>query len=172
VPEFEQRFDEYGRGRVHDLGIFGATSAGDSLFVGVEEKVDESFGPRVQEVYLKAKARQITGESTKAPERIEGLLARHFVTPDPGMFDVRYQLLYGTAGTLAVGADVSVFYIAVFRTPLYDESIAAANFQDYENFIRRIEASPIQLSDDAAMAHEARIDGERLVCVHEVFAFE
>jgi len=44
IPEHEVRFDEYGRGRVHDVGIFGNTDSGESVFVGVEAKVDESFG--------------------------------------------------------------------------------------------------------------------------------
>lgn len=35
VPEHEIRFDEFGRGRVHDVGIFGAAASGQSVFVGV-----------------------------------------------------------------------------------------------------------------------------------------
>jgi hypothetical protein len=71
IPEMEIRFDQYGRGRMHDLGIYGRTASGKSLFVGVEAKVDEPFGALAREAYLGAKARQIAGESTNAPERIE-----------------------------------------------------------------------------------------------------
>ncbi|MCG8371487.1 MAG: hypothetical protein MJA32_13380 [Proteobacteria bacterium] len=117
VPEFEQRFDSFGRGRVHDLGVFGKVGDGRSLFVGVEAKVDESFGPTVRDAYLQSKASQIIGTSTNAPERIEQLLALHFSEPDRSMFDVRYQLLYATAGTVAAGADISVLYVVVFKTP-------------------------------------------------------
>ncbi|WP_405243203.1 DUF6946 family protein [Lentisalinibacter salinarum] len=169
IPEFEQRFDEYGRGRVHDLGIFGSTADGRKLFIGVEAKVDESFGPRVQEAYLQARAKQIIGQATKAPERIEGLLKQHFQEPDLAMFDVRYQLLYGTVGTLAAGADISVFFVAVFRTPLYDESIGADNYRDYVHFMQRIQAEPLPVADKGALAHQASIDGKRLYCVHESF---
>ena len=101
VPEYETRFDDYGRGRVHDLGIFGRTASGESLFVGLEAKVDETFGSTVRDAYLAAKTKQIAGKSTNAPDRIEKLLASHFPKPKISMFDVRYQLLYATAGTLS-----------------------------------------------------------------------
>ena len=52
VPEQEKRFDAYGRGRMHDLGITGSTAAGQSLFVGVEAKVDETFGPTIEEAVM------------------------------------------------------------------------------------------------------------------------
>lgn len=39
-PEYEARFDSYGHGREHDLGIFGKTASGKKIFVGVEAKVD------------------------------------------------------------------------------------------------------------------------------------
>ncbi|WP_163341008.1 hypothetical protein [Desulfopila sp. IMCC35008] len=89
--------------------------------VGVEAKVDETFGPTVQDYYLAAKAKQITGSSTNAPQRVEKLLSMHFTKPKVSMFDIRYQLLYTTAGTLAAGADVSALYVAVFISKLYDK---------------------------------------------------
>lgn len=169
IPEYEVRFDEYGRGRVHDLGIFGETASGKSIFVGLEAKVDETFGAMLKDVYLQAKARQITGVSTNAPERIENLLAAHFSAPDPAMFNVRYQLLYATAGTIAEKADISVLYVAVFKTPLYDETIGASNYRDYVHFVNKVGAQPIKLSDKGADAHEMQLANRRLVCLHEYF---
>lgn len=169
VPEYEQRFDQYGRGRVHDLGIFGQLDDGRSVFVGVEAKVDESFGATVHDSYLQSKANQITGTSTKAPERIEQLLAMHFSVPDVSMFDVRYQLLYATAGTLAANADISLLYVVVFKTPLYDESIGANNYRDYIHFVNKVGGQPLALDDKGAIAHEVVLDDRRLVCIHEYF---
>ena len=169
MPEYEVRFDGYGRGRVHDLGIFGETASGKSIFVGLEAKVDETFGAMLKDVYLQAKARQITGVSTNAPERIEKLLAAHFSAPDPAMFNVRYQLLYATAGTIAEKADVSVLYVAVFKTLLYDETIGASNYRDYVHFVNKVGAQPIKLSDKGADAHEMQLANRRLVCLHEYF---
>lgn len=169
VPEFEQRFDAFGRGRVHDMGIFGQVADGRSLFVGVEAKVDESFGPTVHDSYLQSKANQITGTSTNAPERIEQLLALHFHKPDTAMFDVRYQLLYATAGTLAAGADISVLYVVVFKTPLYDESIGADNYRDYIHFVNKVGGAPVTLAEKSAIAYTLDLDGRELTCVHEYF---
>ena len=169
VPEHEVRFDEYGRGRVHDIAIFGETLEGESVFVGVEAKVDETFGPTVLDRYLKAKAEQIAGTSTKAPERIEQLLAKHFQEPDPSMFDIRYQLLHATAGTLAVGADISVLFVAVFKTALYNESLGADNYRDYIQFMGKVGASPLKLPSKEALAHELVLEEKRLVCLYEHF---
>ena len=169
VPEFEQRFDQYGRGRVHDLGLFGQTADGRTVFVGVEAKVDETFGATVHDAYLQAKANQITGKSTNAPERIEQLLALHFAEPSPTMFEVRYQLLYATAGTLAVNADIAVLYVVVFKTPLFDESIGASNYYDYIHFVNKVGGRPVPLGDKGAIAHEIILGDRPLVCMHEYF---
>jgi len=169
LPEMEVRFDQFGRGRTHDLGILGRTVSGRSLFVGVEAKVDEPFGALVREAYLSAKARQIAGESTNAPERIEQLLKLHFRIPDPSMFEVRYQLLYATAGTLAAAADVSVLYIVVFKTPLYSEIVSAENYRDYVDFMVKVGAEPLQLPTKEARAHKFVLGGKELVCLYEKF---
>ena len=169
VPEYEQRFDEYGRGRVHDLGIFGTTADGQSVFVGLEAKVDEPFGAFVLDTYLGAKARQIVGESTNVPKRIEKLLDLHFTTPDVSMFDLRYQLLYATAGTLAANADVSILYIVVFKTPLFDEVISADNYRDYIRFVNKVGGRPVKLNDKGVIAHRMVLGGKDLVCLHEYF---
>ncbi|RZO86373.1 MAG: hypothetical protein EVA65_05465 [Oceanococcus sp.] len=169
VPEYEQRFDQYGRGRVHDLGVFGRTESSQRLFVGVEAKVDEPFGASALDSYLSGKAKQIVGISTKGPERIEQLLALHFKEPDPTMFDVRYQLLYATAGTLAAEADVHVMYVIVFKTPLYDESVGAENYRDYIQFMDKVGAKGLRLPTKEAIGHVLDLKGQELVCLHEYF---
>ena len=71
ISEYEQKFDDFrGRGRIHDLGIFGQTESGKSLFVGVEAKVDEPFGPFVHDAYLSAKAKR-----WRQRRRLPGLLS-------------------------------------------------------------------------------------------------
>lgn len=169
IPEHEIRFDSFGHGRMHDLGIYGRTASGKSLFVGVEAKVDEPFGALVRDVYLEAKARQIAGESTNAPERIENLLKMHFDKPDQAMFGIRYQLLYATAGTLAAGADISVLYVVVFRTPLYSETTSAENYRDYVDFLSKTGASHVKLPGKEAHVHRLFLRGKELLCIHEHF---
>jgi hypothetical protein len=169
VPEFEVRFDDFGRGRVHDIAIFGSTVSGKRLFVGVEAKVDEPFGATVRDTYLTAKARQIAGEATNTPERIENLLKRHFTRPDISMFDVRYQLLYATAGTLAERADIWVLYVVVFKTPLYNETTSAENYRDYVDFMSKVGATAVKLSSKEAHGHKLSLQGKELICLHEHF---
>jgi len=135
----------------------------------VEAKVDEPFGLSIRDAYLGAKVKQIFGESTKVPERIEKLLRLHFSKPDVSMFDILYQLLSATAGTLAALADISVFYIVVFKTLLYDEFVGAENYRDYVNFINNIGGKLMRHCDEEALAHELIIGGKRLVCIHECF---
>lgn len=167
TPELEIRFDQFGRGRVHDLGIYGRTEAGQTLFVGVEAKVDESFGALVRDTYLAAKARQGGGNSTNVPKRIEQLLKLHFTGMDAGMCDVRYQLLYATMGTLAANADRSVLYIVVFKTRLYSDTIGAENSQDYVDFMRQIGATSLQLSNKKVRGYKVVLGGKELVCLYE-----
>jgi hypothetical protein len=168
IPEYEQRFDAFGHGREHDLGIFGSTSAGKSVFVGLEAKVDETFGALVKDAYSAAKAKESSGKKTNAPERIEQLLALHFAEPTPAMWDVRYQLLYATAGTLAAEADISVLYVMVFRTELYDAAIGKCNERDYLDFIE-LAGGKALLQDGDAHLHELMLGGRRLFCRHESF---
>jgi len=157
---------------VHDLAIFGKTATGKTVFVGVEAKVDEPFGATVHDVYLTAKAKQMAGESTNAPERIEALIKLHFPKPDISVFDIRYQLLYATAGTLAAGADVSVLFVVVFKTPLYSEMLSAENYRDYVHFLGRVKAEPLKLSSKEAQGHKLVLQGKDLIFLHERFELE
>ena len=171
VPEYEVRFDKFGRGRVHDLAMFGRAQNGQTVFIGVEAKVDETFGPTVHDYYLAAKAKQITGISTNAPKRVEQLLSMHFTKPNVSMFDVCYQLLYATAGTLAAGADISVLYVAVFKTDLYDKTIGASNHKDYLKFLSEIDAHPFPPDHNSGnlSIHQTLLQGKKLTCIHEHF---
>jgi hypothetical protein len=167
IPELEITFDKYGKGRVHDLAIEGVTQSDSTLFVGVESKVDESFGNMIADVYLDAKARQIAGESTKAPERIEDLLGLHFSTPDRHVFNLRYQLLYATQGTIAAGANKSVLYILVFKTALYDDLKGIDNFRDYITFLNALNAEELECSRQYSRVHRLLIGGQELISIYE-----
>jgi hypothetical protein len=169
VPEMEQRFDAYGRGRMHDLGITGWTAAGKSLFIGVEAKVDESFGPTINEAFAKASKAKENNPRSNARNRIEDLLALHFPDSDTAYNKLRYQLLYATAGTLAAGKDVSILYIAVFKTQSFNEEIGASNHEDYLRFLEKAGAQPLPVSGKNIDAHELTLNGKRLICVHEHF---
>ena len=171
VPEYEVRFDRYGKGRFHDLGILGKTASERSLFVGVEAKVDETFNEYVGDVWRKATQLLERGGNTNQPQRIQELCARFKGAPriTEDSSDIRYQLLYSAAGTVDAGADVSVFYVAVFRGDAYDASIGESNHQDYLRFIECAGGEPIGPDGRGASAHLFMLGDKRLVSIYEYF---
>ena len=175
TPEYLARFDSYpGNPSNLDLGITGRVGQlplKQSLFVGLEAKVDETFGSTVGNRLSSAMKLRKAGKSTNAPERVKDLLSNYFsvnVPPDSSRFaDIRYQLLTGAAGTVAVRSNVSVFYILVFRTSLYDERKGWANRLDYERFIEATRAKPLMRDEKGFQADDLKLRGKRLVCVYD-----
>ena len=172
IPEKQIRFDGYGRGRFHDLAIYGAADSDKSLFVGLEAKVDEGFGPIIQDQLKDARKQLNSNPRSKAFRRIRSLPARY--SPSLGldsMRDIRYQLVHGTAGTVSAMQsngdpyDFHVFYVLVFRTSLFDEQVGRENHQDYQRFIDRVGGSDI---DNTGMeAHSLTMDNKPLTCIYE-----
>ena len=173
IPEYEVRFDRYGKGRFHDLGIFGRTKSDKSLFVGVEAKVDESFGRYVSDEWQEAKELVRHGKPTFRPQRIRGLCAKFHGGPGiPTDPNIRYQLLYGTAGTTCVGKEISVFYVAVFLTDDYDHSIGESNRRDYRQFIEWAGGRPIGDDGLGASFHQLTVGDRPLISIYEHFTSE
>ncbi len=170
VPEHKVRFDKYRKRRAHDLGIFGKTDSGKSLFVGVEAKVDESFGNYyVSKEWARANKRKTDGKRTKKPERIQELCARFGPSITEKSDDIPYQLLYSVAGTVDEIADLSVFYVAVFRTYAYDAGEGKKNHEDYRRFVDCAGGEPIPTDDDGVEVHVLEVGGKRLHAIHEYF---
>jgi len=147
--EYEVKFDKYpGTGRTHDLGIWGETNSNKTIFVGVESKVDELFNETVKEVYIKNKVKELNGEKTNTPKRIENLLKRNFNNITEKQFEIRYQLLYSTVGTIDAredkkSADIPIFLIIIFKSKAYDPEKGNKNYDDFRHFINEINAQEI-----------------------------
>ena len=172
MPEYLARFDCYkGNPSNLDLGITGRVGSKSSLFIGVEAKVDEPFGPTVCSRYRAAIKTRDSGKSTNADKRTVDLLSHYFSeTNDPlssKFASVRYQLLTATTGTVAVGKDVSVFYVLVFKTCKYDECRASANLQDYEKFMQAAGGKLLVQDGEGFHAHELTLSGKRLTCIYD-----
>ena len=104
------------------------------------------------------------------PQRIRELCARFDGGPEiTEDADIRYQLLYGTAGTVCAGMDVSVFYVAVFLTDDYDSSIWESNYQDYRKFIEQAGGKPTKNDGAGASSHLLTVGGRSLVSIYEYF---
>ena len=179
TPEYLAKFDSYpGNPSNLDLGVTGHVerlTLSTSLFVGVEAKVDETFGGTVRSRYSSAMKRREAGKSTNAPERVKGLLSKYFSvqrSPDYSRFaNIRYQLLTGTAGTVAAPGEVSMFYILVFRTSMYDERRGLSNLQDYESFVEAAHGKLLTRDGKKFRADELELVGKRLVCVYDYVDF-
>lgn len=142
-PEYEARFDHYGHGREHDLAIWGTTKSGKKLFVGIEAKVDEPFGDTIEMVQNNATVKLKRGEKTNAHNRIEELLVYNFNKIEQDDYKLKYQLLFSTAGTLCVEADIHILLILVFKKGNYDKDKVANNYNDFVRFMKRADAKNI-----------------------------
>ena len=188
IPEYEVRFDEFrGKGRHHDLGIKAKTiKTKESVFIGVEAKVDEEFGGKISDEYLTSIASKLSGTNTKKPNRIERLLVQNFGEKiNKSHFNLRYQLLHATVGTLAANKndkqeddtsefyDISVFYVVVFDTSDYDDEKGKANKKDFDKFIKEIKAKKcLSVGDNNAEVYKATIDGKELILIYETIKLE
>ena len=137
VIECNCSFDRYPTPRRHDMGIWGKTVRGKRLFIGIEAKVDESFGPTVSEAISESIAYRDQHPKSKRFDRITELCHSFGVTTEQaGQF--RYQLFHYAAGTASVpGIDIHIMLTLVFKTSEYDESKGSQNKLDYEKFVER-----------------------------------
>ena len=176
TPEFRASFDSYrGNPSNLDLGIFGRVGSNSSLFVGLEAKVDEPFGYKTYDRYRKAICELKCNPRSQAHRRIKALLSRYFAeTCDPcysRFSDIGYQLLTGTAGTIARNKDVSVFYILVFMTCKYNKCKGQDNQRDYEKFIEATNGKVLKDSENFR-AHKITIAEKPLICIYHYISLD
>jgi hypothetical protein len=166
VPESRMKFDGYGKQREHDLAIRGTSHSQKEIFIGVEAKVDEPFAKTIGEAYLSARTKELNGKGTNVPKRIEQLLKRFFPELKTKYFNLRYQLFYATAGTLADKANISIFLILVFKTDSYKEYDGKKNCADYIQFIRSVNAKKIESNRKYLNIHELQIGEQSLYSIY------
>lgn len=144
-PEFETRFDKFGRGRKHDLLIIGEKE-NKIVLISIEAKVDESFGnDTVGTYYTKAIIKRLNGTITKVPSRIEGLIQALFKRPYPSkIIHLQYQLLHAVAGTLTEAkkrdAAKAIFIVHTLRASSMNAKKNKINDANLDNFVDVISA--------------------------------
>ncbi len=174
TPEFRAPFDSYRGPSNLDLGIFGRVGSRSSLFVGLEAKVDEPFGDKtVCERYQAASRELSRNPRSRALDRVRNLLSQYFAdTDDPcdsRFSNLGYQLLTGTAGTVARQKNVSIFYVLTFITREYDQRKGQDNRLGYEKFIEATNGRTLTSDRDGSCAHELTVGGTRLICIYDYF---
>ena len=138
-PEHESALDKFGKGRQHDLVIYG-TAGGRRVVLCIEAKADETFGLTIGEELDRVPRRNAKG-TFRLPQRIEALCRRVFGrTIDDELRALRYQLLHGIAGAMieAAQADVGAFIVHEFVPPTGPTLQSKRNHADLEGFVRTL----------------------------------
>jgi len=163
IPELETRFDKYNHGREHDLGIWGTTDSGKSIFVGVEAKVDEEFNNKIFESYIAAKTKELNGEKTNAPKRIEKLIERSFEKVQRKHWNLMYQLFYTLFGTIDAlnngkKSDIPIMLVIVFKSNLFNDVKGKDNHKEYTDFIKEFLPEQIFCEDKNTEIHKLIVE--------------
>ena len=135
--EFACQFDKYNGPRKQDIGIWGKTKSGRRFFVGVEAKVNETFGNALKDERQEAVKEKEKNDRSNKVDRIDELCHR-FGCDWAEIPEIRYQLLHFTAGTACVkDVDVCIMLTIVFHTDSYNEKTGQNNKDDYNMFMEK-----------------------------------
>jgi hypothetical protein len=168
-PEARVSFDtRRGEPRNADLVIIGHDDYGP--FAGsVEAIADETFDQRVSEVLDAALERTVANPRSGGVERVVELV-RGLVPPrvpdSVSIGDLRYQLLTGVAGTLALAAEHhaarAVFIVHVFETDKTSSRRLEANANDANQFVRRLSSGAVSNLEDGVLVGPIHVRGAAL----------
>lgn len=147
--EYESKFDKYkGHGRMHDLAIFNEN---DSYFIGIEAKVDETFGDTIFESYAKGLNSKKGNSSSNKAQRVLELIKRFYkqkkLSDKDEIGNYRYQLLTYLAGSLAENAKLVLMPILVFHTKEFPIKNNSTNKHDYINFMHSLSFKEAQTEE-------------------------
>ena len=168
-PEARVSFDtQRGEPRIADLVISGHDEHGP--FAGsVEAKADETFGQLLSEVLDAALERTVANPRSGGVERVVELVRAlvPFRAPDTvSVGELRYQLLTGVAGTLALAAERrverAIFIIHVFETEKTSSRRLAANAKDTDQFVHRLSSGAVTRLDDGVLVGPIQVRGMAL----------
>ena len=132
-------FDKHPRPRIQDLAIWGHAD-GKKIFIGVEAKVDESFGAvSLSQQRAKVAKKKEDGMSTEADQRLNELI-RDFLGNDiDNNGNLRYQLLYYLAGSFREqNADIIFMPVIVYKSDLYNVKKGDTNHKAYKDFMDKL----------------------------------
>ena len=136
--EHESKFDKYrGTGRMNDLALFGEN---DKYFIGIEAKVDETFGDTILEAYNEGAKEKKSNPNSKKAQRVLDLVKKYYnqdtITDKIGQY--RYQLLHYLAGAMAENDKLVLMPVLVFHTKEYSMEKGSNNQQDFFDFMQSL----------------------------------
>ena len=160
IIEHASKLDGYkGKQRMQDMALWSTLSSGESIFVGIEAKVLESFGNSLREEYDDAKEYQKKNKNSKRPNRVKettDFLFKGRTPYDEEICNLRYQLMYYFRASILEAStykkskialkerkdrvDIVVLPILVFETEHYKTDVEKGNLNkaDYEIFCKTL----------------------------------
>jgi hypothetical protein len=168
-PEARVVFDgRRGEPRNADLVFFGHDDLG-PVVGSVEAKADEPFGPRLSDVLNIALERAVANPRSGGIERVVELVRGVVPARAPDtvpISELRYQLLTGIAGALAVAAEHkaerAIFILHVLETSKTSSQLLAANAEDASQFVRRLSSGSIEHLEEGILHGPIHVRGEAL----------
>lgn len=182
VFEYETKFDKLGKGRMHDLALFGETNNKKKIFVGIEAKVNEKFDSRdIQSAYLSGMLEHVNNRNSNITTRVEDLIKRNNFKEQKRRKDskiinkfskeqlgLQYQLLYSTIGTAVENADINILLVLVFKTDIFEEECGARNYCDYIRLMDAITST--RISEDMDLREVKVYTDEQLTSIKTIYA--
>lgn len=159
-PEYHTEIDKFGKGRMHDLAI---KCNENEVFVGIEVKVNEDFGPSLKSKYNGAK------KNSNIKKRIDNLLSEYYngmisIDKNPNM---PYQLIYAAVSVLKEPEiKIPIFVILVFHTNKSEEKKVKKNKGKLCDFLQAIKAIKT-INNGSAEYYEATLNGKKLNIVYK-----
>lgn len=159
-PEYHTKIDNLGKGRMHDLAI---KCKENEVFVGIEAKVNEDFGPSLKARYNEAR------KNSNIKKRIDNLLSEYYngmisIDKNP---NIPYQLIYSAVSVLKEPEiKIPIFIILVFHTNKSEEKKVKKNKDKLCEFLQAIKAIKT-INNRSAEYYEATLNGEKLNIVYK-----
>lgn len=159
-PEYHTKIDNFGKGRMHDLAI---KCKENEVFVGIEAKVNEDFGPSLKSKYNGAR------KNSNIKKRIDNLLSEYYngmisIDKNP---NIPYQLIYSAVSVLKEPEiKIPIFIILVFHTNKSEEKKVKKNKDKLCEFLQAIKAIKT-INNRSAEYYEATLNGEKLNIVYK-----
>ena len=138
-PEARVSFDALGEPANLDVLVRAQDGTG-PVVIGIEAKADECFGKTLETTLQAAEKRLARNSRSRGVERIRGLATTFGLDLDqPGISELRYQLLTLTAATVAEArrqsAERAVVIVQEFVSDLVHAGYRARNARDLNGFL-------------------------------------
>ena len=165
------KFDKHPRHSMRDLVIVGKANDGKQLFVTVEAKASEDFGPKLSSVCEVAEKAKDENHKSERIDRIKELYKKLIIKDGTcENSDLRYQLLHATAATATSedkdfkSAEYRIMIVLEFKKDA-TKNCLKRNKEHFIAFMCAIKAKPIQ-DKELPLLYESNIEDKEIKFVY------